>query len=91
MPHARITVPVDAQLHWVVRVPEALAGTTRACSPAQLASHLAEFEAMRFAPNERPGAALMVGAITRAVIELLSEPPQLPFIGDPFGGDDATD
>ena len=91
MPHAGITVPVDAQLQWVVRVPETLAGATRASSPAQLASLGAELDAMQVAAHEAARADIMVGAITRAVIELLSEPPELPFIGEPFGGEGGTD
>ena len=46
MPHASIPVPVDAQLHWVVRVPEVLAGAARASSAAQLARLGAEFDAI---------------------------------------------
>ena len=91
MPHASITVPVDAQLHWVVRVPEVLAGATRASSAAQLARLGAEFDAMQVTPDEAARADIMVGAITRAVLEFLSEPPELPFIGEPFGGEGGTD
>jgi len=91
MPQASVTVPVDAQLHWVVRVPEILAGATRASSPAQLARLGAELDALRAAVDEAARADVMVGAITRAVIELLSEPPELPFIGEPFGGEGGTD
>jgi len=74
MPHASITVPVDAQLHWVVRVPEVLAGAARASSAAQLARLGAEFDAMQVTPDEAARADIMVGAITRAVLEFLSEP-----------------
>jgi len=91
MPHACITVAVDAQLHWVVRVPEVLAGTARAPSSAQLASLGAELDAMQVTADEAARADIMVRAITRAAIELLSEPPELPFIGEPFGGEDVTD
>lgn len=91
MPHASITVPVDAQLHWVVRVPEVLAGAARASSAAQLARLGAEFDALQVTPNEAARADIMVGAITRAVLEFLSEPPELPFIGEPFGGEGGTD
>ena len=91
MPHAIITVAVDAQLHWVVRVPEVLAGAARASSAAQLALLGAEFDALRAAGNEASRDALVVAAIARAVIESLSEPPELPFIGEPFGGESGTD
>lgn len=91
MPHASITVPVDARLQWVVRVPEALAGAARASSAAQLASLGAELDAMQVAAHEAVRADIMVGVVARVVFELLSEPPPLPFIGEPFGGEDGTD
>ena len=91
MPHPSITVAVDAQLHWVVRVPEVLAGATRASSAVQLANLGADFDAMQVTPGEAARADLMVGVITRAVIEFLGEPPELPFIGEPFGGEGGTD
>ena len=91
MSHARITLAVDAQLHWVVRVPEVLAGAARSTTAAQLARSCAEFEARSLAPADAARADMMVVAITHAVLELLSEPPDLPFIGEPFGGEDGTD
>lgn len=91
MPHASITVAVDAQLHWVVRVPEVLVGATRAPSAAQLARLGAELDAMPATLDEAALAEAMARAITYAVIELLSAPPELPFIGEPFGGTGGTD
>jgi hypothetical protein len=91
MLHPSITVTVDAQLHWVVRVPEVLAGATRPSSSAQLASLGAEFDAMRMTADEAARADITAGAVTRAVIAFLSEPPELPFIGEPFGGEGGTD
>ena len=91
MPYASVTVPVDAQLHWVVRVPEVLAGATRPSSTAQLARLAAELDALQFAADAAARADVMVGVITRAVIEHLGEPPELPFIGEPFGGEGGTD
>jgi hypothetical protein len=32
-----------------------------------------------------------VGVVARVIFELLSEPPALPFIGEPFGGEDGSD
>jgi hypothetical protein len=81
MSHASITVTVDAQLHWVLRVPEVLAGATRASSAAQLARSCAELDALPISPTD----------VARVVIELLSGPPDLPYIGEPFGGDGGTD
>ena len=91
MPHASITVAVDAQLRWVLRVPELLAGATRASSAAQLARLGAEFKAMQLAADEAARSDIMVEAVARAVVELLREPPELPYIGAPFGGEDSTD
>ena len=91
MSQASITVAVDARLHWVVRVPEAPAGATRASSSAHLARLIAEFDAMQVTVDEAARAEAMVGIIVDAVIEFLGEPPELPFIGEPFGGEDGTD
>jgi hypothetical protein len=91
MSHAHITIAVDAQLHWVVRVPEVLAGAARSSSAAQLARSCAEFDAGSLTPDDAARADLMVAGITRAVLEFLSEPPDLPFIGEPFGGENGTD
>jgi len=91
MSHASITVAVDAQLHWVLRVPEVLAGATRASSAAQLARLGAEFEALQVSADEAARADAMVGAVACVVVELLLGPPELPFIGAPFGGEEGTD
>ena len=91
MPHASVTVAVDAQLQWVVRVPEVMAGAARASSAAQLSRLHAEFDALQTSLAEAATASVMVAAISRAVVDLLSEPPELPFIGEPFGGEGGTD
>ncbi|HEY5386474.1 MAG TPA: hypothetical protein VIL79_01090 [Thermoleophilia bacterium] len=91
MPYARITVVVDAQLRWVLRVPEALAGATRTSSAAQLALLKAEFDALQVALDDAAAAQMMVEAIMHTVLESLGAPPELPFIGEPFGGEDGTD
>ena len=91
MPHASITVVVDAQLHWIVRVPEVLAGAARAASASQLARLGAELDALQVTAAEAARADIVLGAITRAVLESLSEPPELPFIGEPFGGEGGSD
>jgi hypothetical protein len=91
MSHASITVTVDAQLHWVLRVPEVLAGATRASSAAQLARSCAELDALPISPTDVARADTVVETIARVVIELLSGPPDLPYIGEPFGGDGGTD
>jgi hypothetical protein len=91
MPPASIAVAVDEHLLWIVRLPEVLAGATRAASAEQLERLGAEFDASRFTAYEAMRADIAVGAITRAVIEFLREPPELPFIGEPFGGEGGTD
>ena len=89
------TVTVDAQLLWVVRVPELQACVARAASRAQLAAFCGEFDALQATlPGARHAAGdagAWVGAIALAVLESLREPPELPFIGEPFGGEDGTD
>jgi hypothetical protein len=91
MSHASITVAVDAQLQWVIRVLEVPAGAARAPSVAQLARSCAQLDALPTTPEDAARAEIMVGAITLAVLEFLSEPPDLPFIGEPFGGEGGTD
>ena len=95
MPGTSATVTVDAQLLWVVRVPESQVGAARAASREQLAAFRGEFDTLQAA---LPGVAraggdygVWVGAIALAVLESLREPPELPFIGEPFGGEDGTD
>ncbi len=90
MSHARTVVTVDAQLDWVVRVPEQAAGATRAASAEQL-RHLAA--AMDAAADAARGvlACGLAGLVAEAVLEALGEPPALPFIGEPFGGEGGTD
>ena len=91
MPHASITIVVDEHLHWVVRVPEVLIGAARASSAAQLARLGAELDVVRDASAEARRADVVAKAITRTVLEILNEPPELPFIGETFGGEDSTD
>jgi len=62
MLHPSITITVDAQLHWVVRVPEVLAGAPRPSSSAQLASLGAEFDAMQ---PSGPAASELLGSWRR--------------------------
>jgi hypothetical protein len=91
MPHPSIAVAVDEQLLWIVRVPEVPAGVARASSAEQLARLGAEFEASYLTEHEVLRADIAVGVIARAVLESLCQPPELPFIGEPFGGEGGTD
>jgi len=91
MPQASIVITADPQLQWVVRVPEILVGATRASSPAELARLSTLFAEAQTMFDEPARADAMAAAITQAVFEYLGEPPELPFIGEPFGGRDGTD
>jgi hypothetical protein len=90
MPRSRAVVAVDEQLFWLIDLPEAPAGAACAASPAGLA-----LLGARFAAQERAVADAAVlglaGVITTAVLEALQELPELPFVGEPFGGDEGTD
>lgn len=95
MQGASVTVTVDAQLLWVVRIPELRAGVARAASREQLAVFGGEFDALQAtlagAGHAAGDAGAWVDALALAVLEALREPPELPFIGEPFGGEEGTD
>jgi hypothetical protein len=90
MARPRAVFTVDEQLLWLVTLPEALAGAARAATPASLASLDAELEALG---SEYAGSAggQLAGAVTAALMQWLRELPELPFIGEPFGGAEGTD
>ncbi len=90
MPSLMRTVAVDEQLTWVVRVPTLRVGAARPPSPEQLARFAAPFESWRDddAAERRQ---VLVDTVALTVLETLCEPPELPFIGEPFGGQDGTD
>ena len=89
-------VPVDAELVWVTAVPTAELASARAPSPAALV-HLSVQLAQELAVAS--GAALeaafaeaeLVDAAARAVAGYLDDLPDLPFVGEPFGGEEGTD
>ena len=91
MPRTSVAVAVDEQLLWIVRVPEVPAGATCASSVAQLARLGAELDASHLTAHGVLRTDIAVGVITRAVLESLCEPPELPFIGEPFGGEGGSD
>lgn len=90
------SMPVDDELVWVTAVPTVELGAARAPSPAafvhlcvQLAQELAAagggaLEAA-FAQSE------LIDAAARAVAGYLEDLPDLPFVGEPFGGEEGTD
>ncbi len=87
---------VDEELVWVTLVPSIPLGATRPASAGDLVDlslQLSEDFAAAL------GAALesgfsdddLVDAAARAVAGHLSDLPELPFIGEPFGGEEGTD
>jgi len=89
-------VSVDDELVWVTAVPTASLGAARAPSPAafvhlcvQLAqeSAAAGVDALEAAFAQ----AELVDAAARAVAGYLEDLPDLPFVGEPFGGEEGTD
>ena len=89
-------VAVDDDLVWVTDVPAVPLGAVRAPSPASLV-HLSvqlaqELAAARGLALETAFAeAELVDAAARAVAGYLDDLPDLPFVGEPFGGEEGTD
>jgi hypothetical protein len=90
MPRPRAVFTVDEQLLWLVTLPEALAGATRAATPASLAALGAELDALE-SELAGPAGGRLAGVVTAALMQWLQELPELPFIGEPFGGAEGTD
>jgi hypothetical protein len=89
-------VTVDEELVWVVAVPFADRAGARTSSPAalvhlsvQLAQYLAA--AGGGAPESAFSEQELVDAAARAVAGYLDDLPDLPFVGEPFGGEEGTD
>jgi hypothetical protein len=91
MPRPCRTVSVDDQLHWVVRVPSVPIGASRPSAPEQLDGLSRELEMARDRHSESWQHDAIVDAVAMTVLTILQEPPDLPFIGEPFGGEDGTD
>jgi hypothetical protein len=89
-------VAVDDELVWVAPVPTAACGAARPSSPAALI-HLQVRLAEEWAAacGEELEAALaeadLVDAAARVVAGYLEDLPDLPLIGEPFGGEEGTD
>ncbi len=89
-------VVVDEDLVWVVRLPTLPAGIARPASPGTLA-HLTVQLARELAAATGRGddavfaEAALVDAAARVVSEYLSDLPDLPLIGEPFGGEEGID
>ncbi len=88
-------VPVDDDLVWVTAVPTVALGAARAPSPAafvHLCVQLAQESAAAGGELETALAeAELVDAAARAVAGYLEDLPDLPFVGEPFGGEEGTD
>ena len=89
-------VAVDDDLVWVTDVPAVPLGACRAPSPAalihlcvRLAQDLAD--AGGLALESAFAEAELVDAAARAVAGYLDDLPDLPFVGEPFGGEEGTD
>ena len=89
-------VPVDDELVWVTAMPTVELAAARTPSSAALV-HLSVQLAQELAAAH--GAALeaafaeaeLVDAAARAVAGYLDDLPDLPFVGEPFGGEEGTD
>ena len=89
-------VPVDAELVWITAIPTHQLAAARASSPAalvhlcvQLARHQAAADGI--AIEAALAEAELVAAAARVVAGYLDDLPDLPFVGEPFGGDEGTD
>jgi hypothetical protein len=91
MTRSRTAVAVDHELLWVVTIPEVAHGAARASSSEQLASFARQFEALARPVGDDDQIAAIVAGAVRSALTLLGEPPELPFIGEPFGGTGGTD
>jgi hypothetical protein len=89
-------VAVDDDLVWIVPLPSVERASTRPSSPAafvylcvQLAQDLAaaQGEALESAFDD----ADLIDAAARAVAGYLDDLPDLPLVGEPFGGEEGTD
>lgn len=91
-----VAVAVDDDLIWVLPIPAVEPGAARASSPAALV-HMCVQLAQDLA--EANGAALeaaffeaeLVDAAARAIAGYLDDLPDLPLVGEPFGGEEGTD
>jgi hypothetical protein len=90
-------IPVDTDLVWVMPVPAAAAGAARRSSPAALVHlHLQLVRQQAVAAGCDPESAALgdedlIYAAARAVAGYLDDLPDLPLVGEPFGGEEGTD
>ena len=97
MPRPSVLVEVDGLLQWVLDVPESITGEARAATPDDLAEMTASFDAFaRVLAAPESGFYLdalthHVGHLVRAALRDARTLPDLPLIGEPFGGQGGTD
>jgi hypothetical protein len=89
-------VAVDDELVWVIDVPPLPLGATHASSPAAFVHLCVQFAqdlavAGGLALETACAEAELVDAAARAVAGYLDDLPDLPFVGEPFGGEEGTD
>lgn len=89
-------VVVDDELVWVLEVPVVQPAAARSASPAALVHLSVQMaQALAAAGGEALEAAFaeadLVDAAARAVAGYLEDLPDLPFVGEPFGGEEGTD
>lgn len=90
VPASRTPIVVDDDLVWLVPVKELDPARSRPPSAAGLrelrAAFLRELAATGGHPTDR-----LVDAAARVIAACLADLPELPFIGEPFGGQEGTD
>ncbi len=87
MSRTRIALRVDEHLLWVLPMPEHLLGSARPASSDALSELGGPFREPRPAElMER-----LVDAAARVVAAALADLPELPYVGEPFGGAEGTD
>jgi hypothetical protein len=91
-----VAVRVDRDLTWVAPAPTAPCGAARRSSRTALVHlqvRLAEewAEACGQALDDALSQAELIDAAARVVADYLDDLPDLPFVGEPFGGEEGTD
>jgi hypothetical protein len=89
-------IAVDDELVWVAPLPTAACGAARRSSPAALVHlqvQLAQERAAAFGEALEAvfAEAALIDAAARAVAGYLDDLPDLPLVGEPFGGEEGTD
>jgi hypothetical protein len=84
------TYTVDDELVWVVRPPSGLAADVRPASSGDLIDLARLLDAEAEAAQQQHFLARVLDVFARAVAEAEAQ-PALPYIGEPFGGQEGTD